>query len=281
MTDVLIDRAFARISEGLIHYRECPAIDAGATPLVLIHASPTSSRTLESLMRQLRNHGARQRLIAPDTLGNGDSAAPALETPEIAYFAESVLRTLDALKIAKADFYGTHTGARIAAEIAVIAPARVGRVVLDGITDYDDAFKADILANFAPDIRADEYGRHLVWAFNFVRDQAFHFPYFKRDADHRVSKPLPSPSDLHEKVLEVLKALATYHKSYLAAFRYTPRVRLPLISAPTLFLAADTETAMLQAAATEMAKLVPSSTVAATKGGDSGKAQAICAYLAA
>jgi pimeloyl-ACP methyl ester carboxylesterase len=274
-----IDRAFVRIREGLVHYRQCAELEAGLPPLYLLHASPGSARTLEPLLAQLRAHGATQRLIAPDTLGNGDSAAPQPEVPEIAYFAQSVLRVLDRLQLERVDLYGSHTGARIATELAAIAPDRVRKVVFDGITEYDRELKEQILERFAPPIEPDEYGRHLIWVFNFVRDQALHFPYFMRDPAHRVQKPMPSATELHEKTLDVLKAMQTYQKSYLAAFRYEARKRLPLVKAPALFLAADNEAPHLRAAAAEMAALTPASQVRETVGGNAGKAAAIVEFL--
>ncbi|MCB2108338.1 MAG: alpha/beta hydrolase [Rhodobacteraceae bacterium] len=279
--DMMIERGFVRVREGLIHYRaRSPEADTVARPLYLMHPSPASARGLEPLMAAIHGHGLKQRLIAPDTLGNGDSAPPEGETPDIAYFADSVRRVLDGLKIDKADIYGAHTGARTAAEFAVIAPDRVGKIVFDGIVEYDDALKRQILDNYAPEVKPDEFGRHLIWAFNFVRDQAFHFPYFMRDPGHRLSGRMRATGQLHEHVVDVLKGLTTYHKPYLAAFRYEPTKRLPLVQAPSIFLAADTEPPHLRAAAAGMAALVPGARVVETTNGVSGKAAAIAAFLA-
>ena len=274
-----MDRIFVRFREGLVHVRDHPAQLAAVRPLYLMHPSPASARGLEPLMAALRARGVGQRLIAPDTLGNGDSAAPEGDTPDIAYFAGSVLRLLDALRVDKVDLYGGHTGARTAAELAVIAPDRVGRVVFDGIVEYDPGLKRKILANYAPPVKPDEFGQHLLWAWNFVRDQSFHFPYFLRDPEHRIPGSVRPTEQLHAHVLDVLKGLTTYHKAYLAAFRYEPLKRLPLVRAPSMFLAADTEAPHLQAGAAAMAALVPGAFVATTKGGIDGKAAAIADFL--
>ncbi|MBL8643790.1 MAG: alpha/beta fold hydrolase [Rhodospirillaceae bacterium] len=279
----LIDRRFVRLQEGLVHVREMAAREmAGAAqtlPLVLMHPSPASARGLEPFMHALRGAGLTRTLIAPDTLGNGDSAAPAPDHPDIAYYADSVRRVLDALKIDRAHIYGAHTGCRTAAELAIIAPDRVASVIFDGIVEYEPDLRRQILEHYAPAVEPDEMGQHLLWAFNFVRDQVFHFPYFLRDPAHTNTRVMPSAEQLHAHTVDVLKGLTTYHKAYRAAFEYEPSKRLPLIRKPVLVLEADTEPAHLKKAAADMAALVPGSTLVKTAGGITGKAQAIAASL--
>jgi pimeloyl-ACP methyl ester carboxylesterase len=83
----MIERAFVSIEEGQIHLRRLAGSDAGAPPLLLFHASPSSSWSMQGLMRALAEAGCRQTLIAPDTLGNGVSPGPRPDAPDIAYFA--------------------------------------------------------------------------------------------------------------------------------------------------------------------------------------------------
>ena len=165
-------------------------------PLFLLHASPASSRFMTGLMTALAD--GNRTVIAPDTLGNGDSPAPAPAEPDIAYFADSVLRLADAMGIETFDVYGTHTGARIACELAAIAPGRVRGAILDGIREYDDQTRETVLANYAPTHKPDEHGTHMVWAFHFVRDQSLYFPHFQRDPAHRLPGFMPDPRILHE-----------------------------------------------------------------------------------
>jgi pimeloyl-ACP methyl ester carboxylesterase len=253
---MLIDRTFFRLREGLVHVRSA-AGDGVGVPLLMLHASPSSSRSMEPLMYALAELGHRSQIIAPDTLGNGDSAPPAHESPEIDYFAGSVERLLEVVGLGRVDVYGTHTGARIAAELAVKFPERVRRLVLDGIADYPPQIKQQILANYAPRIVPDEYGRQLIWAFNFTRDQALYFPYFMRDPEHRIEARMPSPQELHLRAIDILKALETYQKPYLAAFRYPARERLPRIATPTLLLSSQTDAPLLRTSAIDLATLIP------------------------
>lgn len=233
----VIRRGFVEIAEGQVHYRHAGAEHAGV-PLVLLHASPGSSRMLEPL---LAGFAPARRVLAPDTLGNGDSAPPPGEQPEIPVFADAHLRALAALDVARFDLYGTHTGAAIAIEMALAAPGRVRRLILDGVSLYPDALRDDILAHYAPEVRPDLHGGQLNWVWHFVRDTSLFWPWYRRDAAHRRAGGLPSADELHDKVVEVLKALGTYRLSYSAAFRYEKRDRLPLLAVPTLLACARSD----------------------------------------
>lgn len=274
-----VERAFVRIDEGQLHLRRLPAAEAGHTPVLLLHASPASSWSLQDLMLALRSAGCLGEIIAPDTLGNGDSPPPALDEPDITYFAGSMDRLCAALGLGKVHVYGTHTGARIACELAAAFPARVARVVLDGITEYQDELREAVIANYAPVVEPDEYGRHLIWAFNFCRDQALFFPHFMKDAEHRLAVPMPPASILHRVTLDVLKTLDTYPKPYIAAFRYRAFERMPLVEAPVLLLRPETELALLNASVATALDLLPDGRDAVTAGSGAAKAAVIAPFL--
>ncbi|MEZ5499132.1 MAG: alpha/beta fold hydrolase [Steroidobacteraceae bacterium] len=280
-----IERAFVNLREGQLHLRRlAPAAGAIASadiPILMLHASPTSSYFMQGLMRALRSAGLKSTMIAPDTLGNGDSAAPAADRPDIAYFADSMQRTLDALGIDRVDVYGAHTGARIACELSASCPARVRRVVLDGIIEYDDDMRQLVIDNYAPQVAPDDYGRQFIWAFNFVRDQALHFPWFMRDPAHRLAAAIPSAEVLHRATIDVLKAMDTYALPYIAAFEYRAYARMPMIQAPVLLLKPDSELPVLNAAIDKAAGLLRDSHVAAIGGGERAKATAITEFLLA
>ena len=248
-----IERAFVSIREGQVHLRRTAGASPGkAPPLWMIHASPASSVSLVRLMSLL---GASRSVIAPDTLGNGDSAPAAPAVPDIAYYAESSLRVMDALGIEKVDLYGSHTGAHIVTEMAIARPDRFGRMVLDGIAMFTPEQKRDYLANYAPAIEPDAFGTQLHWAWHFVRDQGWFFPYFKRDAAHARGLAMPSVEALHNTTLEVLKSVRTYHHAYRAAFAHPDRERLPLVKVPTLVMADSSDP--LKGGVDEGASLLP------------------------
>jgi pimeloyl-ACP methyl ester carboxylesterase len=274
-----IERAFATLQEGQVHLRRLPGAAGAQPPIVLLHASPVSSWSMEGLMLALQSGVDGRTIIAPDTLGNGDSVSPAPDNPNIGYFADSVRRLLDVLGIERVAIYGAHTGARIACEFAAQFPQRTTHLVFDGITEYDDDMRQQIIDNYAPRVPVDEYGRHMIWAFNFVRDQALHFPYFMRDPAHRLANTMPPATVLNRAALDVLKALDTYWKPYIAAFQYRAYERMPLVQAPTLLLKPDTELPVLNAAVSKAASLLHRSQVAVVAGTDASKAAAIAQFL--
>ena len=278
-THMDIDRAFVRIKEGLVHYRHCGVDAPDKLPLYMIHASPASAITLVPMMGQL---GAHRRVIAPDTLGNGDSAPPAPDAPDMDYYGDSVARVLDALKLDKVDIYGSHTGAHIGTELAIRHPDRVRRLIFDGIGMFSAEDKKDFVANYAPEMVPDEFGRQYIWAWHFVRDQTMYFPYFRKTPQFARMQKVPPAASIHTIVVDVLKALTTYHKGYRASFRHADRERLPLITQPTFCMASADDP--LQAGVALSASLVKNSTHAVlpserTPEGLRDKAAAVAAFL--
>jgi pimeloyl-ACP methyl ester carboxylesterase len=259
VTTASIDRAFVRIDEGQVHYRKHINVkNSSKLPIYMIHASPSSSLNLTPLIGQL---GATRDVFAPDTLGFGDSPPPVQDIPNAEDYAESTLRVMDALAIEKCDLYGSHTGAHIACELAIMHPERINRIVFDGIGMFSEQDKTDFLANYAPEVIPDEFGQHLIWAWNFVRDQVIHFPYFRRTPEfRRTEETYPPATAIHSVVVEVLKGLTTYHKGYRAAFRHPDKERLPLIQHTTLCAASDDDP--LKAGVEEAAKLIANSHMA-------------------
>jgi pimeloyl-ACP methyl ester carboxylesterase len=234
VTAVRIRRGFADLGEGQVHFRTAGEPGPGRVPLVMLHASPGSAKTLEPLIAAL---APGRPVIGLDTLGNGDSdppAPPGQAAPTIEYFAGAHVRALDTLGIGRFDLYGTHTGANLAVEIAIAHPGRVRRLILDGISLYTAEQRADMLARYAPEVAIDSSGAHLIWVWQFVRDVYLFWPWYRRDAASRRPIGLPDPDALHDKVVEVLKAARTYHIPYRVAIGYDKERRLPLVAVPTL-----------------------------------------------
>ena len=229
-------RRFADLADGQVHYWEAGPADG--RPLLMLHASPGSARMLRPLMRAF---AGRRRLIAPDTRGNGDSSPLAAPVPEIADFARATLAFADALGLGSFDLYGTHTGASIAAEAAIAAPDRVRHLVLESMGLWDAARQAEHLARNAPEVAPDLIGSQFNWAWHYYRDQHLFWPWYDRSAGARLAGGLPDAAALHEGVVEILKALETYHRSDRAAARYPKRARLALVGVPTLVASARSD----------------------------------------
>lgn len=232
MSHAGIRRGFVDLAHGQTHYRM--AGDAGE-PLLIIHASPGSSR---QQVRLIEDFAGEARVFAPDTPGNGDSAPLGPDEPTIIDLAGAVRGFMDAAGIDRARVYGSHTGASIATELAIMAPDSVSHLVLDGLSAMTDDDLADVLANYAFPFVPDLDGAYLIRLFQFCRDQYLFFPWYKRTRDGRRDGGLGSAEDLHAWITEVMKASQTYHLNYRAAFKWQPGPRLPLLDCPTLLMAA-------------------------------------------
>ena len=226
-----IRRGFADVKSGQIHYRQ-----AGSGPvLLLLHASPGSSKQLEPLINAL---AANFLVIAPDTPGNGDSTPLPHDAPAIVDYTRVILEFMEVREIANAHVYGTHTGACLASELALMAPEKVNKLVQDGVVVFSDEERADYIANYAAPFKPDLEGTQFLKAFLFCRDQFMFFPWYARDKQHRRDSGLPDPNSLHDWVVEVLKAGTSYHLAYRAAFAYPADERLPQVPQPILCVAA-------------------------------------------
>jgi pimeloyl-ACP methyl ester carboxylesterase len=244
-----VTRGFVDVSHGQVHYRRA---GAAGPPLVMLHASPGSSRQLEPLMAAFAR---TRRVWAPDTLGNGDSSPPREAQPTIETLAAGAIEALDGLGLEQVDLYGSHTGASIAATIALLQPQRVRRLVLDGVGLYAPEEQAAILAGYLPDVPVDHQGLHVLWAWQFCRDTYLFWPWFRHDKAGVRDVGLPSPEALHAKFVEVVKAYGSFRASYRAAFLFDKRARLPLLSVPTLAACARND--MLFGYLDELAPLIP------------------------
>ncbi|TVV76551.1 alpha/beta fold hydrolase [Sphingomonas solaris] len=249
-----IKRGFADVPHGQMHYRHA----GDGPPLLMLHASPGSSRQLVGMIGEFAK---THRVLAPDTPGNGDSVAMVDREPTIVELAGAAERFLDAMEVDKVDLYGSHTGAAIAAELAIAAPTRINAVVLDGVSLMTPEELEDILANYAFPFPADREGAYLARVFQFCRDQYLFFPWYDRTRGGRRDSGLGSAADIHAWVVEVLKANETYHLNYRAAFKWDAGERLPLLSCPTLLTAAETDPLLEGTAA--LAGVVPGSRYAA------------------
>lgn len=229
-----VRRAFADLAHGQIHYRTA----GSGTPLLMLHASPGSSAQMQGL---IAGFAGQARVIAPDTPGNGDSPALPLDRVEITDLARAFLDFLDEMGLERLQIYGSHTGAAIAVELALMAPERVERVVLDGVQLMTPPQRAEQLERYAPVFTPDLEGTQLLRVFQFCRDQFLFYPWYDRTLAGQRNGGLPAPRDLHDWVVEVLKAGETYHLNYHAAFRWMAETRLPLVTCPALVMAAEND----------------------------------------
>lgn len=113
---------------GQLHYYKQGNED-GNVPLICFHMSPYSGRYYEKFQAEL----SKDRIvICPDTPGYGGSDAP--EQPaSIEDLTVAMAELIEGLGFNQVDLLGFHTGVLIAAELALIIPGRVRKLVLPGI----------------------------------------------------------------------------------------------------------------------------------------------------
>ncbi len=254
-------RRFIDLPEGQMHLREAGRDISGRLPLVLLHQASGGSRTMVPLMRVI---GAGRPVMAPDLPGNGDSCPPLRAEPDMADYAAAVLRMLDAAGIDRVALYGFHAGASVAAELAVAHPERVAAVILDSMGLYDPAGAADFADRYVPELRRHPHGLHLIAAWNYVRDTYLFWPWFETDAAHARGVGLPPLDEMHDKVVEVIKAMDHFGAYYRAAFLHEKPALLPRIAGPVLVTAGrdNSQAAHLP----DLAALVPGAETLVTEG---------------
>ena len=229
-----VKRGYADFADGQIHYRMArPATAAGKRPLVLFHGSPASSRSLE---RMVRAFGPSRPTVAFDALGQGDSDPPRDDKVGIAYFAAAVAQALQSMgpDFAQVDAFGTHTGGRIATELAINHRAQVNRIILDGMRRGVSPFWHEYADSLDYSRFIDQDGTQFHKSFMRTRDIYLFFPPYRRDAAHRRGDGLPPAIDVHEDAIEGFKAIRHGHIAYKLAVLYPADKRLPLIPVPVL-----------------------------------------------
>jgi len=128
MRDVLLARS--PVAPGRTPVRVAVRDEGAGPPLVLLHGG----WGYEAYPWDLARLAAARRVIAPDRTGYGRSGR-VVELPPGFHqaMAEETLLVLDALRLERFALWGHSDGAVIAAWTALLAPARVERVVLEAL----------------------------------------------------------------------------------------------------------------------------------------------------
>ena len=210
-------------------------------PVVYFHQSPLSSRSAAPLAARLP---AGWRLWAPDTPGFGVS--PALPGGSAApltmhALAATFIPVLREAGLHQALLVGTHTGAVIALEVARQAPDLAAGLLLDGLPLFTPDESADCLANYFPAFTPEWDGSHLARLWARAREQLFFFPWFARDAQHRMVYDVAPAAGLQAWVAEMLYAGAGYARGYGAAFRHDTLQALEAVQVPVKLLYRETD----------------------------------------
>lgn len=155
---------------GQMHVRVAGA-DATTSkrPVICLHQSPKSGLEMAAVLGWL---GADRLAIAPDYPGYGMSDPPPGEhAATITAYAEAVWAVVDALGHDRVDLFGNHTGAMVAAAMALAAPARVGAIAMVSGPVLTPEERTAFEAYFQP-IPLDAAGTRFSTMWARIRDHA-------------------------------------------------------------------------------------------------------------
>lgn len=236
MTDVrgYTARGYANTRHGQIHYRTA----GDGPPLLLLHATPHSSRVYKKLVPLLSPHC---RVIAADTLGFGYSdPLPADVTME--KLGDSCADLLGALAISRAAVFGLHTGNKVGAALAADHPDLVSHFICCGMTHSivvergkrDAAIKAIVDKLLVKEKPAAD-GSHLLRNWGRTFDGISHLWWAPPLLD---SFPLTEQDlqDTQGEAIDRILSRASYDAIYAANFAFDLSAALRRVAMPTLIV---------------------------------------------
>jgi pimeloyl-ACP methyl ester carboxylesterase len=215
----MIKRQFVTVTEPKgtrqIHLRWA----GNGPPIFLLHQSPMSSAELVPMITELAETFT---VFAPDTPGFGLSDPLPDETIDpkhaLVPYARSLNLLMETLNIPKAGFYGFHTGAMIAAEMAHSFPQRVAVAISNGFVVLVDKERDYMVSGYFPPVVPQNDGSHLAFVWARMRDQLIFFPWWDKREAARFLIDLPSPEQLMPGILDFLRQSGTGERAYRAAF---------------------------------------------------------------
>ena len=139
--------------------------DPAQPVIVLLHGFPSSSHMFRALIPLLAD---RFRVIAPDYIGFGHSAAPTVEEFDYSFdrLAAHVRALLDRIGVTEAIYYMHDYGGPIGLRLATARPAWVRGLVVQNANAYVDGLTPAVAGVFTPLWeKGDESGaRHMLLA---------------------------------------------------------------------------------------------------------------------
>ena len=157
----MVRKAYLDGAHGQIHLRIADArSEAGKPPLICLHQSPKCGLEFDIFMRE----ASRDRMvIAPDYPGYGMSdPAPSEAATTIPMYAEEMWRVADQLDLETVDLFGNHTGAKVAAQMALTQGARVHAIAMVSAAILTDEEREMFKDMFTPIPLDKEHSRFRI-----------------------------------------------------------------------------------------------------------------------
>jgi pimeloyl-ACP methyl ester carboxylesterase len=221
----MIRRGYVESRYGQLHYRAAgQSVAGGPRPLLLLHQNPASSFEYEGLITAMATD---RRVVAVDTPGYGmsDGADRPLDMAECAACFAGALESLGFDDATGVDVYGFHTGALMAAELAIAVPETVRRVILTGLPMRAAAERSERLAQARNAPKLDEAGEVALG----MASGLWHYVVGARTA----GVPLDRAA---RQWVDKLRTLDRSSWAYIGVWGYAYEDRLPRIGQPVLLL---------------------------------------------
>ncbi len=224
-----MDMFFAKFGS----HRICFRVVGQGPAIVLLHASPSSSRMMIPLANVLKEH---YTVIAPDTPGYGASSDLDVPPKDISTYTTILHDFVEHLGLQSFALYGTATGAQLAIRYALDHPENVSHLFLDNAAHFSDELRQEILKSYFPDLTPQYDGSHLPKLWTMVRDLFVFFPWCFRKPNYRLASPVPPPTILHAVATDFMVAGPNYHWAYRAAFNHERAEYVQQVTVPcTIF----------------------------------------------
>lgn len=207
-------RGYVQVGRCQLHYRRA-GVD-GAPLIVLLHQTPSTSAMYAPLMQALAH---RYALLALDTPGFGGSDA--IDGPfSIPAAASALAAAVRWLRPGPALWFGHHTGAALALQVASTHPEMVSRLAMSGPCLLDGALR-ERLPQLAAPVPPQADGTHLatLWARMRAKD------------------PDAAVDIVERETLAGAMAGAAYPQAYRAVLAVDTAAQLRALRCPTLVCA--------------------------------------------
>jgi pimeloyl-ACP methyl ester carboxylesterase len=181
-----------------------------------------------------------RRVIAIDLPGNGDSDFDRILS--IDEHAAAIDHILDALGLETVDLYGHNGGATIAVALATRRKKSVRRLILDGAMALPAAVRDTLAPAYAPAIRLESDGSHLLKLWGALRNEQLYWPWYNESVECvRFVEPDTDPAHLTRRLIGIFKQHRNYAATYGVLFAEDLAARLGTVSCPTLVCASESD----------------------------------------
>ncbi|MSO64904.1 MAG: alpha/beta hydrolase [Alphaproteobacteria bacterium] len=200
------------VGYGQIHCRW-----TGSGPLLLVLPAGNGPEPILPLLAQLAE---RFTILLVDLPGYGLSDPLPAAVPTMRDYAEAIAALLTTLGVRRRGLLGSHTGASIAAELAVVRPATFPAIVIHEGTFTPPEHRRDLLQHYMPPYRPDWHGGYLVGFWQRYREQFLFRPWHRHDKANRIAMDGDDAMAVHHAFFAQAAIGDAYRKCYEAVLRH-------------------------------------------------------------